>query len=158
MARGRGAKNVLRGVLFALALVVAIVLVASYWSGVRHGIASAANYVGDNFPPQGTQRVAVIVYLLLAVLAAIAFSRAGHFRAYGIAIGLGSLLWFLFWEGFPPLGLHPSWTNSMDLRHLGPTPVVLWAIVAVLVITVVFVPLEIREIAKRRRDLLPDSA
>lgn len=156
--RQRGARNVLRGVLIAVCVVAGIVLVAVYWGRIRHAVASAWDFVADNFPSDGNQRTAVLVYLVLAVIAAVAFSRAGHFMAYGIAIGLGSLLWFLFWEGFPPLKLSPSWASQMGLHHLGRTPVILWAVVAVVVITLVFVPLEMREKVRRRRDLLPDTA
>lgn len=155
--REHGARNVLRGVLFAVVVVVIIVLVAVYWGRIRHAVASTWDFVADNFPTDGNQRTAVIVYLVLAVIAAVVFSRAGHFMAYGLAIGLGSLLWFLFWEGFPPLKLSPSWTDHMGLQHLGRTPVILWAVVAVVVITLVFVPLETREKVRRRRDLLPDT-
>jgi hypothetical protein len=156
--RERGARNVLRGVLIAVGVVAAIVLVAVYWGQIRHAVVAAWNFVADNVPTDGNQRTAVLVYLVLAVIAAVVFSRAGHFMAYGLAIGLGSLLWFLFWEGFPPLKLSPTWTNKMGLHHLGRTPVILWAVIAVVVITLVFVPLEMREKVRRRRDLLPDTA
>ncbi len=155
--RGHGARNVLRGVLISVVAVAALVVVVVYWGRIRHAVASAWNFVTDNFPTDGNQRTAILVYLVLAVVAAVVFSRAGHFMAYGIAIGLGSLLWFLFWEGFPPLKLSPSWTNQMNLHHLGRTPVILWAVIAVVVITLVFVPLEMREKVRRRRDLLPDT-
>ena len=158
MAREHGVRNILRGVLIAVAAVAAIVLLVAYWGPIRHGAARAWNFVSDNVPTDGHQRSAVVIYLVLAVIAAVIFSRAGHFTAYGVAVGLGSLLWFLFWEGFPPLKLSPTWTNQMGLHHLGRTPVILWAAVAVAVITVVFIPLEMREKVRRRRDLLPDMA
>ncbi len=155
--REHGARNVLRGVVFAVCVVAVIILVAVYWGRIRHAVASAWHFVADNFPSDGNQRTAVLVYLILAVIAAVVFSRAGHFMAYGLAIGLGSLLWFLFWEGFPPLKLSPSWAHDAGLNHLGRTPVILWAVIAVVVITLVFVPLEMREKVRRRRDLLPDT-
>ena len=157
-SREHGARNVLRGVLIAVAVVAAIVLVAVYGDRLRHSLVRAWNFVADNVPSDGNQRSAVLIYLVLAVIAAVAFSRAGHFTAYGLAIGLGSLLWFLFWEGFPPLKLSPTWTNQMGLHHLGRAPVILWAAIAVVVITLVFVPLEMREKVRRRRDMLPDTA
>jgi hypothetical protein len=158
VARERGVRNVLRGVLIAVGLVAAIVLAVAYWGRIRHAVAAAWDFVADNVPTDGHQRAAVLIYLVLAVIAAIVFSRAGHFTAYGVAVGLGSLLWFLFWEGFPPLKLSPTWTNQVGLQHLGRTGVILWAAVAVAVITVVFIPLEMREKVRRRRDLLPDMA
>jgi hypothetical protein len=156
--RERGARNVLRGVVTAVVVVAAIVLLTVYFGRIRHAVVRAYHFVANNVPSDGDQRTAVLVYLILAVIAAVAFSRAGHFMAYGLAIGLGSLLWFLFWEGFPPLKLHPTWTNQMALHHLGRTPVIVWAVVAVVLITLVFVPLEIGEKGRRRRrDLLPDT-
>jgi hypothetical protein len=102
-------------------------------------------YVSDRFPAQTGQRVAIFLYLIVAVLLGITFSQAGHYTAYGIAMGLGPLLWLLFWEGFPPLGLSPSWAEDIGLDHLSANDVILWAVVADVVITLVFVPLELRE-------------
>src|SRR5262249_27867953 len=118
--RAGGGTKVLRGLLIAVGVVVAIILLAVLWSQFRHGLASTWHFVTDHFPSEANQRIAVIVYLVLAILAAIVFSKAGHFTAYGIATGLGTLLWILFWEGFPPLGLRPKWTGNMGLNHLNP--------------------------------------
>jgi len=50
-----------------------------------------------------------------------------------------------------------SWTSSLGLNHLGPNQVILWAVVGAAIITLVFVPLEIREKMKRRTgDLISD--
>jgi hypothetical protein len=145
-------------VVISVVLVAAIVLLAVYWRQIRDAFVKAWHFVSDNVPTDGNQRTAVLVYMILAVIAAVVFSRAGHFIAYGIAIGLGTLLWFLFWEGFPPLKLSPSWTNDLNLHHLGRNPVILWAAFAVVVITLVFVPLEMQEKGRRRkRDLIPDT-
>lgn len=149
--REGGGTKVFRGVFIAVGIIVVIVLLAVLWGQFRHGVAETWNYVIDHFPDNGNQRIAVITYLVLAVLGAILFSKAGHFTAYGIAIGLGTLLWVLFWEGFPPLGLHPNWTGNMGLGHLDPTRVILWAVVGFVVITIVFVPLELSEKGRRRR-------
>jgi hypothetical protein len=85
------------------------------------------------------------------------FSQAGHFTAYGLAVVLGPLLWFLFWEGFPLLGLKPSWTGSMGLGHMTPGLVILWGVVGAAVITLVFVPLELREKFLKRKHQLADT-
>jgi hypothetical protein len=113
--------------------------------------------VRDHVPGQAGQKVAVVVFLVVAGVFGYLFSKAGHFTAYGIALGLVPLLWVLFWEGFPPLGLNPSWTSSMGLNHLGPTGVAVWAVVAAVVITIVFVPLELREKWLRRKHELADT-
>lgn len=155
--REGGGTKVFRGLLIAVGVVAAIVLLAVLWRQLRDALIAAWNFVADHFPTETNQRTAVIVYLVLAVLAAVAFSKAGHFTAYGIATGLGSLLWFLFWEGFPPLGLSPKWTNSLNLNHMGPAGVTLWAVVAAVIITLVFVPLELREKYRRRRHQLADE-
>jgi len=47
-------------------------------------------------------------------------------------------------EGFPLAGLHPSWVSSLGLAHLSPLIVITWAIIADVLITLVFVPLELR--------------
>ncbi|HKD96047.1 MAG TPA: hypothetical protein VKB69_00470 [Micromonosporaceae bacterium] len=152
--REGGGTKVFRGLLIAVCVVAAIVLVAVLWGQLRHAIAESWYFVADHFPTDANQRIAVIVYLVLAIVGAVIFSKAGHFTAYGIAAGLGTLLWLLFWEGFPPLGLSPKWTGQMGLDHLDRTRVALWAVVAVLVITLVFVPLEFREKYRRRRHSL----
>ena len=147
----------LRGLLTAALIVAAIVLVAVFWRPVLDWLGSVGDFVRDHTPTQSGQRAAIIVYLVLAAILGVAFSRAGHFMAYGIILGLGPLLWILFWEGFPPLGLEPSWTTRMGIGHLGPAEVALWACVAAIVITVVFVPLELREKYLRRKHQLADT-
>src|SRR5262249_4143200 len=128
-----------------------------YWHQALNGVKAGGSYLGDHFPSQSGQRVAVVVYLIVAVIFGFIFSKAGHFMAYGIAMALGPLLWVLFWEGFPPLGLNPTWQASLGVDHLGVSQVVLWACVGAAIITLVFVPLEIREKMKRRTgDLIPD--
>jgi hypothetical protein len=154
--REGGVTKVVRGLLIAVVVVAVIVLVAVFWGRVRDGVVSGWDFVADHYPSDQNQRTAVIIYLVLAAIGAVVFSRAGHFMAYGIATGLGTLLWFLFWEGFHPLGLSPTWTGRLSLRHLNSASVVLWAAVAVVVITLVFVPLELAEKRRRGRDLLPD--
>lgn len=151
--RESGGAKVLRGLVFAAVIVAAIVLVAVFWEQVADGARKVGETVADGFPAQGGQRAAVVVYLILSVLLGIAFSHAGHYTAYGIAMGLGPLLWFLFWEGFPPLGLQP-WAESAGLEHLAPGVVILWAVVADALITLVFVPLELREKYLRRKHAL----
>jgi hypothetical protein len=99
----------------------------------------------------------VVVYLILSILLGIMFSKAGHFTAYGVVMGLGPLLWFLFWEGFPPLGLSPTWTDSLNINHMPPAVVILFAIVADIIITLVFVPLELREKMLHRRHRLAED-
>ena len=150
-SREGGVTKVVRGLLIALVVVAAIILVAVFWRQVRDGLESGWNFIADHYPSDTNQRTAVIVYLILAAIGAVVFSRAGHFTAYGIATGLGTLLWFLFWEGFHPLGLSPTWTHSLNLNHLGSRSVVLWAVIAVVVITAVFVPLELAEKGRKRR-------
>ena len=108
--RESGGMKVLRGLGIAVAIVVGIVLLAAFWEETLNGLASLWNYLVDRIPDQGAQRTAVLIYLGICVLLGVIFSQAGHFTAYGIVMGLGPLLWFLFWEGFPPLGLDPSWT------------------------------------------------
>lgn len=155
--RRSGAGKVLRGFLIAVVIVAIIILGAVYWRQVLDALNNGFNYLGNHFPAQTGQKVAVIVYLICAVLFGFVFSKAGHFVAYGLAMGLGPLLWALFWEGFPILGLHPSWTTSLGLNHLAASQVVLWALVGAGIITIVFVPLEIREKMKRHTgDLISD--
>jgi hypothetical protein len=152
-----GGSKILRGLVIALVIVAAIVLLAVFWRQVLDAIQWTSEYVWDRVPAQAGQKAAVIVYLILAVVLGIFFSKAGHFTAYGIAMGLGPLLWFLFWEGFPLLGLSPTWTDSMGLTHLGPSQVILFACVAAVVITLVFVPLELREKYLSRKHKLADD-
>ena len=149
--REGGAVKVLRGLGIAVLIVVALVLVAVYWRQALDLVVSIWNYLMDRIPDQGGQRTAVLVYMIAAVLMGILFSQAGHFTAYGIATGLVPLLWFLFWEGFPPLGLNPVWTSNLGVAHLRPSQVILWAVVATVLTTIVFVPLEFREKWTRRR-------
>ncbi|GAA1600962.1 hypothetical protein ACFQY4_28940 [Catellatospora bangladeshensis] len=146
-----GAFKILKGLGIAVLSVVALVLVAVYWEPVLDTIVATWNYLIDRIPTDGGQRTAVLVYLIAAVVLGILFSQAGHFTAYGIAMGLVPLLWVLFWEGFPPLGLHPVWTSNMGITHLSPSQVALWAVVAAVVTTLVFVPLEYREKFQRHR-------
>lgn len=154
--REGGGSKILRGVVIAIIVVVALVLIAAFRSQVADALSSAWNFISDRFPPQGKQRAAVLIYLLLAVVLSLIFSKAGHFTAYGVAMGLGPLLWVFFWEGFPPLGLNPVWTTNMGLQHLAPGDVILWAIVAAIIITVLFVPLELSEKYRVRRRRLAD--
>jgi hypothetical protein len=146
-----GGTKVARGAGIAVGIVAAIVLLAVFYKQIGDALAWAWDYLTDQFPKATDQAVVVTIYLLLAVVLSVLFSRAGHFTAYGIVIALWPLLWFLFWEGFPKLGLDPTWLNTLGVSHLAPGPVILWAIVADLIITIIFVPLELREKAKRRR-------
>jgi hypothetical protein len=150
-AREGGGTKVARGLVIAAVIVAAIVLLAVLWRPALDGLDATWQYVWDRVPAQAGQRTALVFYLILAMVLGVLFSKAGHFTAYGIVTGLGALLWFLFWEGFPPLGLSPSWATSIGLDHLAPGLVVLWACVATVLITVVFVPLELREKVSRRR-------
>jgi hypothetical protein len=156
-AEGGGSK-ILRGLVIAVVAVAAIILLVVFWRQVLDTLSSIGSYVQDHIPGDNGQKAAVVVYLILSVLLAIVFSKAGHFTAYGIVMGLGPLLWFLFWEGFPLLGLKPSWTSSMGTGHLGPTDVILWAVVADVIITLVFVPLELREKFQKRRHRLASES
>jgi hypothetical protein len=155
-AEGGGSK-ILRGLLTAVVVVALLVLVIVLRSQLASSGGAVGQFVADHVPPTTGQKIALIVYLIVAVLLSITFSNAGHFTAYGIAMGLGPLLWFLFWEGFPLLGLHPTWTDSLKLAHLAPIYVLTWAIVADVLITLVFVPLEIRENVLRRRHRLGED-
>jgi hypothetical protein len=143
--REGGGSKILRGIVAAVVIVVAIILLAAFWRQTLHAVEGIWHWTTARIPTQNGQRIAVLVYLILSVLLAIMFSRAGHFTAYGLAITLGPLLWALFWEGFPVLGLHSSWTSSLGLNHLSPGKVVLFGVISALVITLVFVPLEMRE-------------
>lgn len=152
-----GGSKILRGFLIAVLIVAAIIAVALFWRQILDGLESTFNYVSDRFPTEPGQQVAVIVYLVIAALFGVLFSKAGHFIAYGIAIGLGSLLWILFWKGFPAVGLKPPWAQSAGLGALSTSVVILWAVVAVGLITLLFVPLELREkYLKRKRRLSTD--
>ena len=156
MAEGGGARF-LRGLVTAAVIVAVIVLIAVFWKPVLDALGSVGDYIRDHTPKESGQRVAVVVYLIVAAVLGVVFSRAGHFMAYGIILGLGPLLWVLFWEGFPPLGLNPTWTARLGIGHLGPAEVALWAAVAAVLITLVFVPLELREKYLRRKHQLADS-
>jgi NAD(P)-dependent dehydrogenase (short-subunit alcohol dehydrogenase family) len=149
-----GGTKIARGLVIAAVIVAAIVLIAVFWSPFLDALRAAGDYVADRFPSDTNQRAAIIAFLVLAVLLGILFSNAGHFTAYGLAMGLGPLLWVLFWEGFPPLGLSPTWKDTLNVNHLGPTEVAVWAIVGAAVITLVFVPLELREKYRMRKRAL----
>lgn len=146
-----GAFKILKGLGIAIVSVIVLVLVAVYWRQTLDTILDIWNYLIDRIPTNGGQRTAVLFYMIAAVVMGVLFSQAGHFTAYGIAMGLVPLLWVLFWEGFPPLGLHPVWTQNMGVAHLSPSQVALWAVVAAVLTTLVFVPLEFREKFQRRR-------
>ena len=153
-----GGSKVLRGLLIAVFVVAAIILVAVFDRQVGDGGSWLGRYVGDHLPPTAGQKVTTAIYLILAVLLSIMFSKAGHFTAYGIAMGLGPLLWFLFWEGFPLDGPAPaagSLRSGLVYLHAG--IVILWAIIADVIITLVFFPLELREAALRRRHRLGED-
>jgi hypothetical protein len=152
-----GGTKFLRGLLIAALLVAAVVLLIVFWRQVLDGAGALGGYVRDHVPGQAAQKAAVVVYLVLALVFAVLFSKAGHITAFGVALGLLPLLWLLFWEGFPPLGLSPSWTSSMGLQHLGPTGVAVWAVIAAAAMTIVFVPLELREKYLKRKHQLADT-
>ncbi|HEX6682268.1 MAG TPA: hypothetical protein VF062_05710 [Candidatus Limnocylindrales bacterium] len=152
-----GGSKVLRGFLIAVLIVAVIIAVALFYRQIFDGLEATFGYISDRFPNETGQQVAVIVYLVVAGLLGILFSHFGHFTAYGVAIGLGSLLWILFWMGFPAVGLEPSWAESAGLGSLTTPNVILWAAVAVGVITLLFIPLELREkYLKRKRSLTTD--
>jgi hypothetical protein len=152
-----GGSKILRGFLIAVLIVAAIIAVALFWRQILDGLEATFGYISDRFPTEPGQQIAVIVYLVIAALFGVLFSKAGHFIAYGLAIGLGSLLWILFWLGFPAVGLEPSWAESAGLGDLATSVVILWAAVAVGLITLLFVPLELREkYLKRKRTLSAD--
>jgi len=152
-AEGGGSK-VVRGLGIAVLVVAAIVLLVVFWRQVLDLLRSIGTYVQDHIPADNGQKAAVLVYLIIAVLLSILFSKAGHFTAYGVAMALVPLLWFLFWEGVPALNLNPTWTSSLGVGHLAPQDVILWAVVADVLITIVFVPLELWEKMRRRRHRL----
>jgi hypothetical protein len=152
-----GGTKFVRGLVIAVLVVAALVLVIVFRNQVWDSLKNGANFVADSFPQQNGSRVAVLIYMVLAVLLGIIFSQAGHFTAYGIAMGLAPLLWFVFWEGVPPVGLKPSWAQSAGLEHMSPGNVVLWAVLADIIITLVFFPLELREKVQARRHRLADT-
>ncbi|MBB5873246.1 hypothetical protein F4553_006680 [Allocatelliglobosispora scoriae] len=149
--REGGGTKIMRGVVTAIAIVAVLVLLAVFWRQALDALEAVWDFIVGRFPDESGQRVAVVVYLILSVLLGILFSKAGHFTAYGIVMALGPLLWFLFWEGFPLLGLDPTWKASLGVSHLEPGQVILWAVVADLVVTLVFVPLELWEKYRHRR-------
>jgi len=155
--RESGGTKFVRGLVIALLAVAALVLLIVFRSQVWDGAQKASRYVGDSFPAQSGSKLAVVIYLVLAVLLGIIFSQAGHFTAYGIAMGIAPLLWFLFWEGVPPVGLDPSWASGAGLDHMSAGNVVLWAVLADIVITLVFFPLELREKYQTRKHRLADA-
>jgi len=158
MADGEGGgTKIMRGVVTALSIVAILVLLVVFWRQVRDLGKWVADYVFERWPDTVGQQTAVIVFLILAIVLGAMFSQAGHFTAYGIAVALAPLLWFLFWEGFPLLGLKPTWTGSMGVDHLEPGKVILWGIVGAALITLVFVPLELREKFLRRKHQLADT-
>ena len=55
------------------------------------------------------------------------------------------------------LGLKPTWTDSMGLGHMTPGRVILWGVVGAVVVTLVFVPLELREKFLKRKHQLADT-
>lgn len=155
--REGGGTKILRGLVIAISLVAALILLVVFWRQVLDGGKWLADYIRDHVPATAGGKTAVVVFLILAIVLGIFFSQAGHFTAYGIGVALGPLLWFLFWEGFPLLGLKPTWTNSLGVGHLPPGQVILWAVVAAAVITLIFVPLELREKFQRRKHQLADT-
>ncbi len=155
--REGGGSKILRGLLTAFIIVAVLVLAIVFRSQLASSGGAAGKFVADHIPPTFGQKVSVIIFLIIAALLSIAFSHAGHFTAYGIAMGLAPLLWFLFWEGFPILGLHPTWLGSLGVAHMSPIYVITWAVVADVLITLVFVPLELRENVQRRRHRLGEE-
>jgi hypothetical protein len=155
--REDGGRLVLRGVLIAVVTVAILVLIAAFHTAVFDAVSGAWNFVVDRIPDDGAQRTAILALLIFAVLVAVIFSKAGHFTAYGVAMALVPLLWVLFWEGFPPLGLNPDWTDNLGVGHIGPGIVATWAFVADILITLVFVPLELWEKGRRRKHRLGGS-
>ncbi|HCT76951.1 MAG TPA: hypothetical protein DGT23_10250 [Micromonosporaceae bacterium] len=158
MAEGEGGgTKIMRGLLIAAVIVAAIILLAVYWRQAIDAAEAGWGFLTGRVPAEPGQKVAVILYLILAFVFGIFFSKAGHFTAYGVAMGLGPLLWFVFWEGFPLLGLNPTWKASLGVDHLPPSQVILWAVVGAAIITLVFVPLELWEKYRRRKHRLGDS-
>jgi hypothetical protein len=155
-AEGGGSK-VLRGLIIAVLIVAAIVLLAVFYRQVGDALGSLGRYIQDHVPESTNGKATLVVYLIVSVLFAVLFSKAGHFVAYGIVVLLMPLLWVLFWEGFPPLGLK-SFGETLGVGHLAPTNVVIWAVIAAIVTTLVFVPLEVREKYQKRRHRLAAEA
>jgi hypothetical protein len=155
--REGGGSKILRGMLIALVVVALLVLAVAFRSDVVDGLHRLWDFVSGKFPGSTAQQVTIIVYMIVAVLLSVLFSKAGHFTAYGVAMALVPLLWFLFWEGFPSLNLNPTWTSSLGVGHLAPSDVILWAIVADVLITIVFVPLELWEKMRRRKHRLGED-
>jgi len=155
-AEGGGSK-VLRGLIIAILIVAALVLLAVFYRQVGDALSSLGRYVQDHIPASTNGKATLVVYLILSVLFGVVFSKAGHFVAYGIVVLLLPLLWVVFWEGFPPLGLK-SFGETSGVGHLAPVDVILWAIIAAALITLVFVPLEIREKFQKRRHRLAQTA
>jgi hypothetical protein len=155
-AEGGGSK-VLRGLIIAFLIVAALVLLAVFYRQVGDALSSLGHYVQDHIPASTNGKATLVVYLILSVVFGVVFSKAGHFVAYGIVVLLLPLLWVVFWEGFPPLGLK-SFGDTMGVGHLAPVDVIIWAIIAAALITLVFVPLEIREKFLKRRHRLAQTA
>jgi hypothetical protein len=147
----------LRGLLTAVIIVAILVLVIVFRTQLADSGGGLGKFVADHIPETFGQQAAVVVFLILTGLITVGFSRAGRYTAYGIAMGIVPLLWFIFWEGFPLLGLHPTWTDSLKLQHLDPVRVITWALVADVLITVVFIPLELRENYLRRKHRLGEE-
>ena len=152
-----GGRKVLRGLIIAVSIVAALILLIVFRSQVADGVSSLYGVVKDEVPGSTGQKATLVVYLIVSIVLGVLFSKAGHFTAYGIVVLLLPLLWFLFWWGFPLLGLHPTWIESMGMEKLTAGPVWTWAIVAAAVITAVFVPLEIREKFQKRKHRLADA-
>jgi hypothetical protein len=149
----------LRGLLTAVIIVAVLLLVIVFRSQLGESGGGIGRFLADHIPDKFGQQAAVVVFLILTALITVAFSHAGRYTAYGIAMGIVPLLWFVFWEGFPLLGLHPTWTSSLGLgsEHLDPVRVITWAVVADVLITLIFVPLELRENMLRRRHRLGED-
>jgi hypothetical protein len=153
-----GGRKVFQGLIIAVVIVAALVLLAVFYKQVGDALGSLGTYVQDHIPADTEGKATLVVYLILSIIFGVLFSKAGHFVAYGIVVLLLPLLWVVFWEGFPPLGLK-AFSETMGIEHhLGPTNVILWAVIAAVVITLVFVPLEIREKFQRRRHKLAPEA
>ena len=155
-AEGGGSK-VLRGLIIAVLIVAAIVLLAVFYRQVGDALSSLGHYIQDHIPASTNGKATLVVYLILSVLFGVLFSKAGHFVAYGIVVLLMPLLWVLFWEGFPPLGLK-SFGESLSVGHLAPKDVIIWAVLSAILITLVFVPLGLREKFQKRRHRLAAEA
>ena len=152
-----GGSKVLRGLIIAVLIVAAIVLLAVFYRQVGDALSSLGHYIQNHIPASTNGKATLVVYLIVSVLFGVLFSKAGHFVAYGIVVLLMPLLWVLFWEGFPPLGLK-SFGDSMGVGHLAPKDVIIWAVLSAILITLVFVPLELREKFQKRRHRLAAEA